>query len=402
MAFSKKRIVSGSTTVGFVQFLPDTYDSAKKYPLIIFLHGIGERGDGSDTGLDYLLTNMPANLKSALLNVHGTREFILLAPQLPKSQGIWRNLEVDAMFEAAKALSVDPDFVYLSGLSLGGGGVWNYVMSSFTNAIKFAAILPICPVNATGTICNVTAAKLGVWNFHAKDDSVVGVGNSQGFEYNITRCTPISVVPTFTYFDNGGHNIWERVYDMNSKEFTPNVYTWLLANKKGQNVAPPPPTTVDPIQVKAGPDIVTNQSTYKLTQASVSGPAKGFWWEMVDGSNGPGQTNAWFENNPYDNLQIIIGNMKIGRTYTLRLIAQDSLGKKYSDEVKVTFSETVPPPTEGFEVKVKILFEDVEGFIKVDKEAVAIYVDATLENLKSIKKSTGETIDTTETWYMIV
>jgi hypothetical protein len=57
---------------------------------------------------------------------------------------------------------------------------------------------------------------------------------------------------------------------------------------------------------------------------------------MVDGLNGLGQTNAWFENNSCYNLQIIIGNMKIGRTYTLRLIAQDSFGKKYSDEIKVS------------------------------------------------------------------
>lgn len=109
---------------------------------------------------------------------------------------------------------------------------------------------------------------------------------------------------------------------------------------------------------------------------------------MVDGLNGLGQTNAWFENNSCYNLQIIIGNMKIGRTYTLRLIAQDSFGKKYSDEIKVSVDQTIPPPP--------------EVFVKVDKEAVAIYNYATLENLKSIKKSTGETINPAETWYMIV
>lgn len=101
---------------------------------------------------------------------------VVLTPQCP-TNGWWSNYEIDRLVSHAIAnYKVNPKRVLVTGLSMGGGGTWDYVTGYPS---RVAAVMPICGASgcaaATG---NLAAQKVKVWGFHAIDDGVVGVGNS--------------------------------------------------------------------------------------------------------------------------------------------------------------------------------------------------------------------------------
>src|SRR4030095_1291600 len=138
---------SNGVFIGFYEYKPVDYNAnpTTQYPLIIFLHGIGERGDGT-TQLPFVLANaIPKYINAGnpmRFYVNGQwQTFLVLTPQLSTAYGSWQNFYVDEMLKyATQNLRVDPNRIYLTGLSLGGGGTWKYATESVTNASKFAAI----------------------------------------------------------------------------------------------------------------------------------------------------------------------------------------------------------------------------------------------------------------------
>jgi len=114
--------------IGFLEFRPSDYGS-QKHPLIIFLHGIGERGNGTSQVKSVAANGVPrycANGASMRFTVGGqTSSFVVLSPQLSLSYGYWPTFYVKEMINYAKAnLQIDPNRIYVTGLSLGGGGIW--------------------------------------------------------------------------------------------------------------------------------------------------------------------------------------------------------------------------------------------------------------------------------------
>src|SRR5687768_11727166 len=144
---------SGGLFMGFYEYTPADYNSdpSVKYPLIIFLHGIGERGNGT-TELSRVLANgIPRYIDAG----HPMRffwngkweTFIVLSPQLNGSFGYWSNQYISSMLQHAKTnLRIDTNRVFLAGMSLGGGGVWTYATSSLSNAKQIAGIGAVCGI----------------------------------------------------------------------------------------------------------------------------------------------------------------------------------------------------------------------------------------------------------------
>lgn len=235
---AKGLTASNGTFIGFYQYTPYDYNPNQnpKYPVIIFLHGIGERGNGT-TDLPNVLNNgTPRNIKEG----HTMRffwngkweTFLVLIPQLSNNYGWWQNFYVDEMIKYAKAnLNVDPDRITLTGLSLGGGGTWGWSSASLANAQTLNCIGICCGTCPnTGLFPNLVNANLPIWAFHASNDGMVGAGCTTGAISALNNLNP-AVKPYMTIWPDGDHFIWGRVYDTEYNWQNPNIYEWFL----GQN-----------------------------------------------------------------------------------------------------------------------------------------------------------------------
>ncbi|MDH7462292.1 PKD domain-containing protein [Chitinophagaceae bacterium 26-R-25] len=249
---------ANGTAIGFYRFLPAGYNPAKKYPMIVFLHGAGEVGNGT-SDLGKVLNNGIGRLirsgATMTFTVNGeTSSFIVLMPQLASNYGNWQDFYTDEMMKYAKAnLSVDLNRVYLTGLSLGGGGTWRWSSSDTTHTIQLAGMAPICGTGETQQyFCWVTYYRVACWAFHNMDDGTVPVGNTQYAQMTLDNCDPNhNEVRKFTYYPSGGHNAWDKAYDTGHGIQNPNLYEFFLMNPRKS------PDPVLPV-AEAGPDQVVN------------------------------------------------------------------------------------------------------------------------------------------------
>lgn len=336
---AKSLTASNGTFIGFYQYTPTDYSSnpTTQYPLIIFLHGIGERGDGQ-TNLPLVLANgIPKNIA----NGHPMRffwngkweTFLVLSPQLSTAYGDWQNFYVDEMIKYAKNnLRVDPNRIYLTGLSLGGGGVWKYASSSSGNASQLAAIAPVCGTCNLVSAANIAGAKLPVWAFHAQDDGVVGVGCTTSSIQAIQNAGN-PVAPLMTLYSNGGHWIWDRAYDTEYNWANPNLYEWLLGQNKSLAVNTLP-------VANAGADITISSILGSATLSGASsydadGTIVRYIWNKVSGPSVGNILSAVTSNG----ITGLTGLLTAG-TYVFELTVVDNRGAIAKDQVVVTVSLT--------------------------------------------------------------
>jgi len=215
---------------GFYVAKPARYDSTgNKYPLLIFIHGIGELGNGNsdlpkvlNNAVPNLLKNkkFPASFSAAGKN----HSFVVISPQFKA----WpSNADVNTMLNYAIAnYRIDTTRIYVAGLSMGGGVTWNYAAQY---ASRIAALAPICGaavLNSTGskTIAN---NNLPVWAFHNTDDGTVSVNNTINNINSINGFNPTPVAIK-TNWATGGHNAWTKATDPAYKENGMNMYEWML------------------------------------------------------------------------------------------------------------------------------------------------------------------------------
>ena len=175
--------------IGFLQFTPPDYGS-QKHPLIIFLHGIGERGNGTTqigTVANNGTPNYCAHGATMRFTVGGvTSSFVVLSPQLSVQYGYWPTYYVKEMIKYAKAnLSIDPNRIYVTGLSLGGGGIWRLITDTENFDHTFdgtiAAAAPVCGTQeeTDADFCTTIGTNhLPVWAFHNEDDPTVSVNTT--------------------------------------------------------------------------------------------------------------------------------------------------------------------------------------------------------------------------------
>ena len=191
--------------------LPEGYDADpdRRWPLLVFLHGAGERGDS----LDLVAAHGPARERREGRDF----PFVIVAPQVPEG-GRWTVGRVVAATDDALARYwVDPDRVYLTGLSMGGFGTWEAIEAV---PERFAAAVPVC---GGGNRLGIGAARdVPVWAFHGAMDTVVPVGMSVDM---VRALRAAGGAVRFTVYPDAGHDSWTETYA------NPEVYEWLLSHR---------------------------------------------------------------------------------------------------------------------------------------------------------------------------
>ncbi len=198
----------------YVVFVPHDYTGDKDYPLILFLHGSGERGDDGERPVKQGIGN-------AIKFKDGDKRFpfIVVFPQC-RARGSWQAGGPDAaralaiLDEVQKEYTVDRKRVYLTGLSMGGFGTWSLAAA---DPQRWAAIVPICGGGEPETAVKIK--DIPCWCFVGDKDSPTLVQKSHAM---IDALKKAGGEPRFTEFPYVGHNSWDPAY------VTSELYPWLL------------------------------------------------------------------------------------------------------------------------------------------------------------------------------
>ena len=206
----------------YLLFLPDAYKarSSKRWPLILFLHGMGERGED----LSKVKTHGPPKLVEKMTNF----PFILVSPQCPNGQWWSNDLLAALLDEIIAKYKVDRSRIYLTGLSMGGFGSWSLAME-FPE--RFAAVAPVCgggnPLypNAYSPTRKAALKSLPFWVFHGEKDLAVPLLES---ERMVKALQKLGCDVKFTVYPGVGHDCWTETYN------NPQLYEWFLAHERKQ------------------------------------------------------------------------------------------------------------------------------------------------------------------------
>lgn len=201
----------------YLLYLPEDYEKAEKeYPLVLFLHGAGERGNE----IELVKRNGPPKLIEEGKNF----PFILVSPQCPE-QTRW-NYQTQTLIalldEIESKYRVDKNRIYVTGLSMGGQGTWSLAL---TQPNRFAAIAPICGWTDTWEVCKIK--HLPVWVFHGAKDNVVPVTESQQMFDALKQCGAENI--KLTIYPEANHDAWTETYN------NPELYNWLLSHSLNNN-----------------------------------------------------------------------------------------------------------------------------------------------------------------------
>ena len=209
--------VSLKVSYRYLLALPDGYEAQtdKKWPLVVFLHGAGERG----MDLEMLKKHGPPKLIAA-----GKKFEAIIASLQCEPKTVWNPHGVKALTDhLAKTLRVDKSRIYLTGLSMGGFGTWETAMEY---PDTYAAIAPVCGGAGVRWTMAERIKDLPVWIFHGVKDPVVSVDFSQKIFDALKKVgSPVKM----TLYPEALHDSWTVTYD------NPEFWEWLFAQKRASS-----------------------------------------------------------------------------------------------------------------------------------------------------------------------
>lgn len=196
--------------------VPADAPEAEGWPLLLFLHGAGERA-GNGIGLEAVKKHGPPKR----LDRRNSLPFVVVSPQCPQDQ--WWPDYADALLalldSVIAAYSVDPRRVYLTGLSMGGFGSWHLAAHA---PERFAAVAPVCgglPWYVDLAAAAERMKALPIWAFHGAKDDVVHVDESRRVVDALRR---VGSSARLTIYREAMHDSWTKTYA------NPKLYQWLL------------------------------------------------------------------------------------------------------------------------------------------------------------------------------
>src|SRR5688572_5179481 len=233
--FIDRTVTIGSTSYPYVVYVPREWTPDRSWPVVLFLHGAGERG--SD-GRRQMQIGAAAAIRSAPERVPA----LVVLPQAPAEErwiGPPADAAMKALEEVVKEYRGDRERIYLTGLSLGGFGTWHL---SLAHPDVFAALVPVCGgIVPNGSATSVrqspltldapdpyafSAARLRhlpVWMFHGSEDTVIHPSESRKM-HEALRAAGAEV--RYTEYEKVGHDAWIRAYA------DAEMWAWLFKQKR--------------------------------------------------------------------------------------------------------------------------------------------------------------------------
>ncbi|HTE25984.1 PKD domain-containing protein [Flavitalea sp.] len=326
-----RNIAINNYVKGFYEYLPENYDqSGESYPLLIFFHGAGERGNGT-TQLSRVLSNGVPKLikdgtfpKSFTVN-NQTHKFIVISPQftdVPPGNSYVN----DIIDYAVKNYRVNTKRIYLTGLSMGGGMIFLYLGVNSDYAKRIAAMVPVCQAYgySAGTSKVISDAGIHTWMTHNNGDPTVGVAGTLNYLQGINSYT--SGLAKATIFTSTSHDAWTKTYDPNFRENGLNVYEWMLQYERGAVV----PTNKVPV-ASAGNDVSIslpeNAVTLTGSGKDPDGTISSYSWKKIKGGSAA-LMNAGSSTTAVNDL--------VEGVYEFELTVTDNQGATSKDVVQIT------------------------------------------------------------------
>ena len=206
-----KKQITKTLECGYLAYVPADYQKTKeKYPLVLFLHGSGERG----TDIEKVKKHGPP----MLIEKGKQFPFIIVSPQCAPGKSWDSELLINLLDSVMKKYRVDASRVYLTGLSMGGYGAWQFAIDY---PERFAAVVPISGGGEPGDVWKLK--NIPVWAFHGANDDVVPLKEDANMVDALKDC---GGNVKFTVYPELGHNAWATTYN------NPEVYDWLLKQHK--------------------------------------------------------------------------------------------------------------------------------------------------------------------------
>lgn len=195
----------------YLLVLPEGYSaSTSRWPLLVFLHGSGERGNE----LGKVKNNWPR-----IIDQCPDFPFIVAAPQCPEDDEWDEDVPIALVNDVIERARVDGDRIYVTGLSMGGHGTWA-VACAFPD--RFAAIAPICGGGSTSLASRLV--RVPVWAFHGENDAVVPLEATREM---VDAVNAAGGSAKLTVYPGVGHDSWVNAYN------DPALFRWLLEHKRG-------------------------------------------------------------------------------------------------------------------------------------------------------------------------
>lgn len=228
--FERHTVTDGSAALAYRLFKPTKMDEGQRYPVILFLHGAGERGDNNEAQLlhgvrGFSSPEMQAKYPAFILAPQcpaGQKwsdvDWSLLKSSLPEKPSASLHLAMKALDVLVSTCPIDSRRVYITGLSMGGYGTWD---AATRWPEKFAAAVPVC--GGGDDMKGARLKNLPIWCFHGDKDTVVPVVRSRDM-VRVIQSSGGSV--KYTEYPGVGHNCWDRAYA------EPALYEWLFAQRR--------------------------------------------------------------------------------------------------------------------------------------------------------------------------
>ncbi len=213
----------GGEQMRYSVFVPPDYTPRQSWPLILFMHGSGERGDDG-------LLPLTVGLPRAVMRSVERAPAVILIPQCASGDVWWSPRMTRAVLTmldtTMRDFNIDADRLYVTGLSLGGGGTWH--MGAVLRD-RVAALAPVCGLSEdrmqSQQSLSKAVANIPVWAFHGDQDRAVPVEETRTM---VARVRDAGGAVRYTEYPGGQHNVWDQAYA------NPEFWEWLLARRRGE------------------------------------------------------------------------------------------------------------------------------------------------------------------------